>query len=182
MVIQKNLFFPEVLIITPEIFRDSRGYFFESYNKKTFEKKIIKTQFVQDNQSHSKKGVLRGLHYQKKPHEQAKLVRVLKGEIFDVVVDVRKNSKKFGKWISVKLNSENKKQIWIPKGFAHGFVVTSQKADVLYKTNDIYSKDCEISIDPFDPFININWPKNLKFNLSKKDNNAKSLKDIFHNL
>ena len=182
MIVQNNIFFPEIKIITPKIYEDNRGHFFEAFNKKLFDKMIIKTQFTQDNESHSKKGVLRGLHYQKKPHQQAKLVRVLNGEILDVVVDIRPKSKKFGKWISVKLNSKNKKQLWIPEGFAHGFVVTSQKADILYKTSDFYSKQCDVSINPFDPDINIKWPKNLKFSLSKKDETAKYLRDLAKNL
>ena len=110
------------------------------------------------------------------------MVRVLKGEILDVVVDIRPKSKKFGKWISVKLNSKNKKQLWIPEGFAHGFVVTSQNADILYKTSDYYSKQCDVSINPFDPDIDIKWPKNLKFSLSKKDKTAKNLKHLAKHL
>ena len=148
----------DVIILTTDIFQDSRGFFFESFNLKAFNSLISGAHaFVQDNHSSSHNNVLRGLHYQlNKP--QAKLIRVLKGEIFDVAVDIRKNSNTFGKWVGRYLSSENNHQMWIPAGFAHGFYVTSEKADVLYKTTDFYTPEDERCILWNDNSLSIDWP------------------------
>lgn len=149
---------PEVLIIEPRVFGDDRGFFLESFNERTFtEKTGINTQFVQDNHSRSAKNVLRGLHYQIQ-QTQGKLLRVVAGEIFDVAVDIRKSSPTFGKWVGCLLSGENKRQFWVPAGFAHGFLVVSDSADVLYKTNDYYAPQYERSILWNDPDIGIDWP------------------------
>ena len=171
----------EVKIIEPEVFKDERGFFFESFNLKRFEKIIgSKVLFVQDNHSKSKYGVLRGLHYQLPPFEQGKLLRVISGEIFDVAIDIRKSSPNFGKWMGINISAVNKKQIWIPKGFAHGFLVLSNEAEILYKTTNFYNKDSERTIVWDDKFINIDWPiKNLTPILSEKDKSAPSLIDTY---
>jgi len=160
---------PEVKIIEPDVYEDDRGYFFESFNQKKFNKLLqANLSFVQDNQSYSKYGVLRGLHYQTEPFSQGKLVRVIYGEIFDVAVDIRKDSETYGRWVGEILSSNNFKQLWIPEGFAHGFLTLSNTAIVSYKTTNYYSKDHEINIR-FDSF-NIDWPKlNIKYILSTKD-------------
>ncbi len=164
----------EVKVISPTVFEDSRGLFFESFNKKTFEKLINKKiTFVQDNHSISDFNVLRGLHYQSSPFEQGKLVRVIKGEIFDVAVDIRKDSKDFKKWFGLKLSCKNKKQLWVPRGFAHGFLVLSNSAEVLYKTDNYYDKNSERSIIWNDKELNIDWPLIDLPSLSEKDKNAK---------
>jgi dTDP-4-dehydrorhamnose 3,5-epimerase len=164
---------PEVLLIDPELFGDDRGFFFESFNQERFEKAVgRKINFVQDNHSKSVKGVLRGLHYQLPPKAQGKLVRVIQGEVFDVAVDIRKSSPTFGKWVAEVLSANNKKQIWIPEGFAHGFVTLSDTAEFLYKTTDFYSKDHEQAIQWDDETINIKWPTD-KPSLSVKDTAAK---------
>ncbi|EFJ2526559.1 TPA: dTDP-4-dehydrorhamnose 3,5-epimerase, partial [Escherichia coli] len=138
---------PDVLIFEPKVFSDERGFFFESFNQKVFEEAVgRKVKFVQDNHSKSSKGVLRGLHYQLEPYAQAKLVRCMVGEVFDVAVDIRKSSPTFGKWVGVNLSAENKHQLWIPEGFAHGFLVLSNTAEVLYKTNNYYNKENERNI------------------------------------
>lgn len=159
----------EVKIIEPKIFNDERGYFYESFNQNTFNE-LIKNDvsFVQDNQSFSKYGVLRGLHYQEKPFAQGKLVRALSGEIFDVAVDIRPSSPTYGEWVGEILSGDNLKQLWIPEGFAHGFLTVSNNAIVQYKTTNYYSKEHEVNIK-FDLF-NIDWPK-LKndYILSDKD-------------
>ena len=159
----------DVLLIEPEIFGDDRGYFFESFNQENF-KKVTgkKINFVQDNHSKSIKGVLRGLHYQLPPKAQGKLVRVTQGEVFDVVVDLRQTSVTFGKWAGEILSAENKKQIWIPEGFAHGFLTLSDTAEFLYKTTNFYSLEHERSISWNDPNIGINWP-DINIVLSAKD-------------
>ena len=163
------LYIPDVLLIEPEIFSDNRGFFFESFNQENFEKVIgNKINFVQDNHSKSIKGVLRGLHYQLPPKAQGKLVRVTQGEVFDVVVDLRQTSVTFGKWIGEILSAENKKQIWIPEGFAHGFLTLSDTAEFLYKTTNFYSLEHEHSIIWNDPNIGINWP-DINIVLSAKD-------------
>ena len=168
---------PDVKIIEPMVFEDDRGFFFESFNHKKFEKSIGKTlQFVQDNHSKSNKGVLRGLHYQLPPKAQAKLVRVVEGEIFDVAVDIRKSSPTFGKWVGEALSATSKKQLWIPEGFAHGFVTLSETAEFLYKTSDYYASNLERSIRWDDPQIAIDWPTDIKPLLSSKDNRAVDLK------
>ena len=168
----------EVKIICPIIYEDNRGLFFESFNQKSFDKLINNnTKFVQDNHSMSEFNVLRGLHYQKEPFSQGKLVRVTKGEIFDVAVDIRKNSKNFKEWVGVKLSSQNKKQLWVPRGFAHGFLVLSEEAEVLYKTDNYYNKNSERSIIWNDPDLNIDWPLKESPYLSEKDKNANLLNE-----
>ncbi len=170
-------------IIEPAVYGDERGYFFESYNLNDFRKNGIDTVFVQDNQSASVKGVLRGLHFQKE-YPQDKLVRVIQGEVFDVAVDIRKGSPTFGKWYGIILSAENKKQFYIPKNFAHGFIVLSDYAEFAYKCSDFYHPDDEGGIIWNDRDINIDWPlpegfsaDNLIF--SKKDTEWKGLKEIF---
>ncbi|EEJ1560323.1 dTDP-4-dehydrorhamnose 3,5-epimerase, partial [Salmonella enterica subsp. houtenae] len=153
---------PDVLIFEPKVFSDERGFFMESFNQKVFEEAVgRKIEFVQDNHSKSTKGVLRGLHYQVQPYAQGKLVRCIAGEVFDVAVDIRKDSETFGKWVGVNISSENKRQLWIPEGFAHGFLVLSDSADFLYKTSNYYSPIHERGIVWNDPTININWPINI---------------------
>lgn len=147
----------DLLLFEPKIFKDDRGYFFESFNQKAFEEKGINIVFVQDNQSFSTYGVLRGLHFQKPPFEQAKLVRVISGEVLDVAVDIRKTSPTFGKWYSVVLSSDNKKQLFIPRGFAHGFVVLSETAEFFYKCDNYYSKESEGGILFSNNNLNIDW-------------------------
>lgn len=149
--------FPGLLVFDPEVFEDSRGYFFESYNEKIFRQEGIDIRWIQDNQSSSTYGVIRGLHYQVSPCPQSKLVRVMKGKILDVVVDIRKGSPTFGKVFSQKLSAKNKKQLLIPAGFAHGFSVLSEKAEVLYKCDVFYSKESEAGIVYNDPALNIDW-------------------------
>ena len=163
---------PEVVLIKPKIFGDDRGYFFESYNQQQFQDNGINEAFVQDNQSRSSKGVLRGLHYQRKPKEQAKCVRVIEGEIFDVAVDIRKESPNFGKWTGYRLNSELRNMLFIPKGFAHGFYVLSDFATVVYKCAGQYSPEHEVSIRYDDKDIGINWGLLSKPLLSSKDKSA----------
>ena len=169
------------LIIIPRIIRDERGFFFESWNQQKFDKIIgKKISFCQDNHSQSAIGVLRGMHYQLDPHSQGKLVRCTQGTIYDVAVDIRRSSKTFGKWGGVILSNENKKQLWIPRGFAHGFLTLSEAAEVQYKTDSFWDKDCERSLKWNDKHLNINWPKNSKFKeptLSKKDLEAPSFID-----
>ena len=168
---------PDVLIIEPKVFGDSRGFFFESFNEKVFSDKTgIKSQFVQDNHSRSCKNVLRGLHYQIK-QPQGKLVRVVAGEIFDVAVDIRKNSSTFGQWVGEKLSAENKLQIWIPEGFAHGFLVLSEAAEVLYKSTDFYAPEYDRCILWNDPDIGINWNLDKEPILSVKDRAGKLLRE-----
>jgi dTDP-4-dehydrorhamnose 3,5-epimerase len=168
---------PDVLIIEPRVFSDDRGFFFESFNAQLFADKTgINTNFVQDNHSRSQQNVLRGLHYQIQ-QRQAKLVRVVVGEIFDVAVDIRKSSPTFGEWFGTKLSAENKKQLWIPEGFAHGFLVLSEVAEVIYKANNFYAPQFDRSIRWNDPEININWNLNNFPILSTKDENASLLKD-----
>ena len=157
-----------LLIIKPNVFNDERGYFFESYNKERLAKEGIAIDFVQDNESKSAKGVLRGLHFQKPPYAQGKLVRVIKGSVMDVAVDLRKDSPTYGKWESVVLNEENKLQFWIPEGFAHGFVTLEDDTIFAYKCTNVYNKESEGSILWNDPDINIEW--NIKNPiLSEKD-------------
>jgi dTDP-4-dehydrorhamnose 3,5-epimerase len=167
---------PEVFLIEPRIFGDERGFFFESWNEKLFAEQGINAQFVQDNHSRSAKGVLRGLHYQiKRP--QGKLLRVISGEIFDVVVDVRKSSPNFAKCISTHLNERSKSMIWVPVGFAHGFCVTSDFAEVLYKTTDFYAPEHERSIAWDDPELAIAWPLDGAPKLSEKDSKGQRLRE-----
>ncbi|AZF56210.1 dTDP-4-dehydrorhamnose 3,5-epimerase [Pseudomonas sp. R11-23-07] len=168
---------PGVLVIEPKVFGDDRGFFYESFNAREFENASgLKLQFVQDNHSRSLKGVLRGLHYQVE-HAQGKLVRVTAGEVLDVAVDIRRSSPHFGQWTSVRLSAENNRQLWIPPGFAHGFVVLSDYAEFLYKTTDYYTPSAERCIRWDDPDLNINWQLNGPPTLSAKDQTGKSLKD-----
>ncbi len=160
---------PEVLIIEPRIFGDSRGFFFESYNRQAFNRATgLELDFVQDNHSRSVRGVLRGLHYQIR-QPQGKLVRVVKGEVFDVAVDIRKSSPTFGQWVGVTLSEDNCRQLYIPPGFAHGFVVTSDSADFLYKTTDYYAPEHERCIAWNDASIGIQWPVEGEPIVSDKD-------------
>ncbi|EPO1788045.1 dTDP-4-dehydrorhamnose 3,5-epimerase [Cronobacter turicensis] len=160
---------PDVLILEPKVFGDDRGFFFESFNQRIFEEAVgRKVEFVQDNHSKSAKGVLRGLHYQLAPHAQAKLVRCLQGAIYDVAVDIRLGSPTFGQWVGAELSAENKHQIWIPEGFAHGFIALERDTEILYKTNDFYSKECERSIKWDDEQLNIAWPEKAGI-ISEKD-------------
>lgn len=147
----------DLLIIKPDVFADDRGYFFESYNKEKLAEKGIATSFVQDNESKSKKGVLRGLHYQKKPYAQGKLVRVIQGAVLDVAVDIRIGSPTFGSWASVELTGENKLMYWIPEGFAHGFLTLKDDTIFTYKCTGFYNKDSEASIRWNDPDLAIKW-------------------------
>lgn len=167
---------PDVLIFEPKVFGDERGFFFESFNHKLFEKAVgYPVTFVQDNHSKSSRGVLRGLHYQLPPHAQGKLVRCVAGEVFDVAVDIRKSSPTFGQWVGVHLSGENKRQLWIPEGFAHGFVTLSETAEFLYKTSNYYAPQSEGSIRWDDPQAGIEWPIEGEVSLSKKDQEAVSL-------
>lgn len=169
-----------VVIIEPKVFGDERGYFFESFSQKEFDAKVCKTVFVQDNESMSGYGVLRGLHYQLPPYTQAKLVRVVKGKVLDVVVDLRKDSVTFGKHVSVELSEENKRQFFVPKGFAHGFVVLSEIAVFQYKCDNYYAPGNEGGIRFDDPALNIDWKIPVKdMILSDKDLKHKSLSDCF---
>ncbi|WP_305842128.1 dTDP-4-dehydrorhamnose 3,5-epimerase [Photobacterium leiognathi] len=170
---------PDVKIIEPNVFGDERGFFMETWNQKKFEELVTgkTTQFVQDNHSKSKKGILRGLHYQTE-NTQGKLVRVVSGEVFDVAVDIRKNSPTFGKWVGVYLSAENKRQLWVPKGFAHGFYVTSEEAEFVYKCTDFYNPNAEHSILWNDPEISIKWPLTDTPLLSDKDKNGKKFMNV----
>jgi dTDP-4-dehydrorhamnose 3,5-epimerase len=161
---------PDVLIIEPKVFGDDRGWFFESFNEKEFSAAIGKeVSFVQDNHSSSKKGVLRGLHYQLE-QAQGKLVRVTKGAVFDVAVDIRQSSPTFGKWVGLELSAENKKQMWIPEGFAHGFLVLSDEAEFLYKTTDYWHAASEQTIIWNESTLNIQWPKiDINLIINSKD-------------
>ena len=167
---------PEVLIIEPKVFGDKRGFFFESFNQRAFNAATgLDVNFVQDNHSRSGKGVLRGLHYQIQ-HPQGKLVRVVRGAVFDVAVDIRKESANFGRWVGVTLSEENQAQLWVPPGFAHGFLVLSDCADFLYKTSDYYAPEFERCIFWNDPTIGVKWPlEELRPQLSKKDQIGVSL-------
>ena len=167
---------PDVLILEPVIYEDERGLFFESYNKRDLAEAGISAEFVQDNHSRSVHNVLRGLHYQIQ-QPQGKLVRVIAGEIFDVAVDIRKHSPSFGRWIGVTLAATHPRMLWIPEGFAHGFLVLSESAEVLYKTTDYYVPDAERTIIWNDPDIGIDWPIERDPILSVKDNAANRLRD-----
>ena len=172
-----RLAIPDVIVFEPRVFGDDRGFFFESFNQKLFEEVVGRSvSFVQDNHSRSVKGVLRGLHYQIQ-QSQGKLVRVSHGEVFDVAVDLRKSSATFGKWVGAHLSAENKKQMWIPEGFAHGFVVLSENAEFLYKTTDYWAPEHERSLAWNDPTVAIEWPISEQPALSAKDQKAASLQD-----
>ncbi len=169
---------PDVLIFEPKVFGDERGFFFESFNHKLFEETVgYPVTFVQDNHSKSSKGVLRGLHYQLPPHGQGKLVRCVAGEVFDVAVDIRKSSPTFGQWVGVHLSCENKRQLWIPEGFAHGFVTLTDTAEFLYKTTDYYAPLFEASINWDDKDIAIEWPISYYPLLSNKDSQGSKFKN-----
>ena len=166
---------PGVLIIEPKVFGDERGFFYESFNAKAFQEATgLDTQFVQDNHSRSQKGVLRGLHYQLQ-NTQGKLVRVTAGEVLDVAVDIRRSSPHFGKWVAVRLSAENHRQLWVPEGFAHGFVVLSDHAEFLYKTTDYYQPSAERSLLWNDPTLAIDWELTEAPQLSAKDQAGKPL-------
>ncbi len=168
---------PEVLIIEPKVFGNACGFFYESFNQKAFNEATgLDVNFVQDNHSRSAKGVLRGLHYQVQ-QPQGKLVCVVRGAVFDVAVDIRKGSPTFGKWMGIELTEENHKQVWVPPGFAHGFVVLSDSADFLYKTTDYYAPEHERCIAWNDPEIGILWPLTSEPSLSSKDQQGKALRD-----
>lgn len=162
---------PDVKIIEPTVFGDERGFFMETWNQKRFEELVTgkPTPFVQDNHSKSKKGILRGLHYQTE-NTQGKLVRVVSGEVFDVAVDIRKDSPTLGQWVGVYLSAENKRQLWVPEGFAHGFYVTSENAEFIYKCTDYYNPKSEHSIIWNDAILNIKWPLESEPVVSNKDN------------
>ena len=164
---------PDVKIIEPSVFGDERGFFMETWNQKKFEEQVTgrPTPFVQDNHSKSKKGILRGLHYQTE-NTQGKLVRVVSGEVFDVAVDIREGSSTFGQWVGEFLSEENKRQLWVPEGFAHGFYVTSEEAEFVYKCTNYYDPSSEISIRWDDQVIGINWPIEGEVILSDKDLNG----------
>ena len=168
-----------VCIIEPKVFGDSRGYFFESFSKKEFESKVGPVEFVQDNESKSCYGVVRGLHFQKPPHAQAKLVRVVKGKVLDVAVDLRKDSPTYGRHVAVELSEDNHRQVFIPKGFAHGFSVLSEEAVFQYKCDDYYAPETEGAVAWNDPELNIDWriPAD-KMILSEKDKRHPELKDL----
>ena len=163
----EKLAIPDVLLITPDVFPDPRGFFLESYHAERYRAAGVPGEFVQDNHSHSSRGTLRGLHFQL-PHAQAKLLYVLRGEIFDVAVDVRRGSPTFGKWVSAVLSDQNKQQLFVPEGFAHGFCVTSEIVDVIYKCTDIYSPKDDHGVLWSDPSLGIPWPVKSP-TLSKKD-------------
>lgn len=165
----ESLSIPDLLLLAPRVFEDDRGYFFESFNQRTFEEITnLPTRFLQDNESLSKKGVLRGLHFQKPPHAQAKLVRVVRGAVYDVAVDLRKESPTYGKWDGALLSAENKLQLYIPAGFAHGFAVMEHDTVFAYKCSGYYHKQSEVCIAWDDPAIGINWPVEVPI-ISQKD-------------
>lgn len=174
----QKLAIPEVILFKPKVFGDARGFFFESFNDQIFREATgLNIQFVQDNHSKSQQGVLRGLHYQLPPHAQGKLVRVVEGAVFDVAVDIRQGSPSFGQWVGAELSAENKNQLWIPPGFAHGFVTLSNTAEFLYKTTDFYAPASEGAIIWNDSDIGIDWHYDGEPLLSAKDLTAKSLKE-----
>ncbi len=172
---------PEVLLIEPTAFSDDRGWFMESFNAQRFHDGLAALglppprPFVQDNESHSRRGVLRGLHYQLPPHPQGKLVRVVAGAVFDVAVDIRRGSPTFGQWVGAELSADNRRQMWIPEGFAHGFVALAEDSRFLYKTTDFYARDCERALRWDDPALGITWPSGLQTLLAAKDAQAPML-------
>lgn len=162
--------FKDVVIIKPKVFGDERGFFMESFNEKTWKKAIPNVNFVQDNESFSVKGVLRGFHFQKPPFAQAKLVRVIKGSVLDVIIDLRKDQATYGQHLKVELSEENKNQLYVPRGFAHSFLVLSETALFSYKCDNYYNKESEGGLYAFDPGLNIEWPElNVESQLSEKD-------------
>ena len=170
---------PEVLILEPKVFGDERGFFMESFNQQAFDAAVgHEVRFVQDNHSRSQRGVLRGLHYQLPPHAQGKLVRVTAGRVFDVAVDMRRSSASFGRWVGADLDAQSHRQMWIPPGFAHGFVVLSESADFLYKTTDYYAPTAEAAVRWNDPTLAVQWPElGMAPLLSAKDVAAPALAD-----
>jgi dTDP-4-dehydrorhamnose 3,5-epimerase len=176
----KRLEIPEVILVEPLKFKDNRGFFIETYNYSEFQANDIPVQFVQDNYSYSVKGVLRGLHFQKRPMAQGKLAMVVKGDIFDVAVDIRKDSPTYGKWVGKILSSKNQHMLYVPAGFAHGFCVLSDEADVIYKVTEGYAPELEGGIIWNDPEIGIRWPIEDPI-ISKKDASLPFLKDADHN-
>lgn len=183
VLLQNNMEYKEtdikgVWVIEPKVFNDARGYFFEAWKKEEFENHIGSVNFVQDNESKSSRGVLRGLHYQKGEFSQAKLVRVISGTVIDVAVDIRRSSPTFGRYVAVELSAENKRQLFIPRGMAHGFLVLSDEAVFTYKVDNVYAPQAEASIRFDDPTIGIEWPIDpAEMLLSPKDQNGKSLQD-----
>ena len=174
----KRTAIPDVILFEPRVFRDDRGFFFESFSEKVFVEAVCERyQFVQDNHSRSSRGVLRGLHYQLPPNAQGKLVRVVAGEVFDIAVDIRKGSPTFGRWVGEILSEENKRQLWVPPGFAHGFLTLSQTADFIYKTTSVYNPTSERCIRWCDPDININWPLAQSIFVSEKDKKGNLFRD-----
>lgn len=174
----KRLAIPKVVLFTPKVFGDDRGFFFESYSARAFQEATgLQPDFLQDNHSRSTRGVLRGLHYQLPPHAQGKLVRVVQGAVFDVAVDIRKSSPTFGQWVGEILSADNKHQLWIPPGFAHGFITLSETAEFLYKTTAFYAPECERCIAWNDPEIGIEWPFEGTPSLSGKDQLGKALSE-----
>ena len=170
-----RLAIPDVVLLEPKVFGDERGFFYESFNEQQFlELTGADVRFVQDNHSRSARNVLRGLHYQLPPKAQGKLVRVVVGEVFDVAVDIRQESPTFGKWVGEILSADNKRQLWIPPGFAHGFLVVSEVAEFLYKTTDYYAPSLERSLRWNDPLIGIDWPLTAEPKLSDKDSDAQA--------
>lgn len=168
-----------LLIINPLVFKDERGYFMESYKKAEFEQTVGKVDFIQDNESKSSYGVFRGFHYQEGEAAQAKLVRVIQGKVWDIAIDIRKNSATFGKYVAIELSGENKQQFFIPRGFAHGFLVLSETAVFSYKVDNVYSPAHERSINCMDPDLAIQWPIDpSQLHLSEKDRSGKQLKEI----
>lgn len=172
----------DVLVVEPAVFGDHRGWFMETYSEAKFHEQELRYQFVQDNQSYSAvKGTLRGLHFQLNPKAQTKLVRCTRGSIFDVAVDIRQGSPSYGKWFGIELNAENKKQLLIPKGFAHGFMTLTEDVEVQYKCDELYAPECDGGILWNDPDIAIEWPIDVTPVLSAKDEQAPLLKDVTHN-
>lgn len=170
---------PDVLIFEPKVFGDERGFFYESFSQKIFNEAVgYNVNFVQDNHSRSRKGVLRGLHFQAGEYSQGKLVRCSVGEVFDVAVDIRKSSATFGQWVGVSLSADNKRQLWIPEGFAHGFVTISENAEFQYKTTKYYAPQSELTICWNDSTIDIKWPKSDNYTLSEKDSHAPGLNEV----
>ena len=173
----KTLEIPDVVLIEPKVFVDERGFFMETYKKEDFEENGIKGEFVQDNHSRSSYGVLRGLHFQKEPHAQAKIVRCIKGIVYDVAVDLRMRSPTFGKYVSVILSEHNKNQLYIPRGFAHGFLVLNDVAEIVYKVDNVYAPNHEEGLIWNDIDVNIQWPNNNPI-ISKKDQKLPSLREL----
>ena len=175
----KRLSIPDVILIEPRVFGDDRGFFMETYKKSDFLKVGIREEFVQDNHSKSIKGVLRGLHYQLEPKAQGKLIRCIRGKIFDVAVDIRKNSPTFKKWVGVELSEDNKLMVYVPPGFAHGFLTLSEEAEVLYKTTEEYAPELDSGIIWNDEDIGVNWPIDMvdRIILSEKDKKLPNLKN-----